>query len=187
MEASMKEMETDVLEFDAEWDDFLIEMQSTHVSGTRDVDSIIDWHLEKLRANQAEVIRNRLVANQRVETIRDWEAGEFAKLDRQREYIVGQIGQLAPPTSEATVEEYGKKSRTLPNGSFGFRAKPDRIEIEDAEKALAYAKQEDLEITVRESVSKTVLKKWAQGMGVADGGGWRLEPGKPGFFVTPAK
>lgn len=172
---------------DTEWDSFVASMEASACDGLEDTESRIDWYLESLCGLIAEAGHNRVVANERIERIRDWEAGESARLDRRREYLIGQIGMLAPPDAESMMEKHGKKSRTLPNGSFGYRQQPDTIQIDDAQHALNYARVEGLDIMVKESVSKTTLKAHAKSTGLLDGPGWHSETGLSEFYVKAAK
>ena len=185
MEAHAKEVET--LELDADWLAFVKTMEADEPDGTPEIESRIDYYLEKIRDDEVELRRNTDVANRRLYMIEDWLAGENAKIRRRITYLTGQIGMLAPSSVAEMEAEHGKKSRTLPNGSFGYRSRPDSIDIEDATSALNYAKDEGLEVTVKESVSKTVLNTHAKETGVAEGRGWHLETGGPEFFVKPAK
>ena len=83
--------------------------------------------------------------------------------------------------------EYGKKSRTLAHGSFGFKRKTDSIEISDPKAALAFAVTNNLPVKTTHSVSKTSLKDHFMATGEEEGQGWRHVEGGDEFFVTPAK
>ena len=186
MEAHATEPVT--LEFDAEWEAFVKEMEATSPDGLADVESRIDYYFEKMRECAAEIVRNDEVAHRRMDMIADWRAGENAKIERRISHMTAMIGTLVPASVAAMQTEYdGKKSRTLPNGSFGFRAKPNSIEIEDAKAALAFAVTNNLPVKTVHSVSKTSLKDHAKSTGEFDGPGWRMVPGSDEFFVKPAK
>lgn len=178
---------TDIVERDFEWEQFVKEMEAAGPDGLGDIDSRIDYYLEKIKDGNAEIERNRVTASIRLDTISDWLAGENAKIERRNSYLVGQIGMLAPPSAEDTVAEYGKKSRTLPNGSFGFKQKPGHVEIKDMGSAVRYALEMDLPTKIVETVSKTDLKTHARATGATEGEGWEWLPGTSDFFVSPAK
>ncbi len=161
-------------------------MEASGADGLADAEARIDWYLEKIREGNAEIQKNADVATRRVGMIEDWEAGERLKIDRRNSYLVGQIGMLAPATVEETEAEYGKKSRSLPHGTFGFRRMPDRIEIDDPKAALNFALTHGLEITVKESVSKTVLKTYVKDTG-DEGKGFHMVPGADEFYVKAGK
>ena len=171
---------------DPDWDKFLADMEAAAPDDASQVDGRIDWWLEQLRANEVEEGRNVVVAKERHDMISDWFAGEAAKLERQRKYIVGHIGQLVPPSADAMVKEYGKKSRALPNGTVGYRARPDSVDISDPKEALAFAVTNNLPVKTTHSVSKTVLKDHAKATGEMDGLGWHMVPGTDEFFVKAA-
>ena len=147
----------------------------------------IDWLLEQMRDAKVKIEQNNSVAKARIHMIEDWQAGENAKIMRRIEWWIGEIGKIAPATADATKDEYGTKSRSLPNGSFGFKKRPDHIEITDPGGALEDARVGGLDIAVKEYVTKTTLKNHAVATGDTEGRGWRLVPGGDEFFVTPAK
>ena len=167
-----------------DWDAFKAMMEDT----TADSDLVrIDWLLEKVTALKAEIAENDAVAKRRMEMQEDFRQGENAKIENAITYWVGQIGQLAPSDGDAFKAEYGKKSRTLAHGTFGYRTRPDRVEIDGMEAVVLFAKGTDIPIKVVHTISKTDLKKHAQKTGLLDGPGWHLVPGGDEFFVTPAK
>ena len=180
-------VDSDLVFEDPGWNKFLADMEAAVPDDASEVDSIIDWWLEQLRANEAEVKRNAAVAKSRREMISDWEAGEALRLEAQRKYFVGHIGQLAPSTADDTVTKYGKRSRALPHGTFGFRHSTDTIEIADPKAALAFAVTNNLAVKTVHSVSKTSLKDHATATGETEGDGWRMVIGADEFFVKAAK
>ena len=163
-----------------DWDAFKAMMDDT----TADSDLVrIDWLLEKVTALKAEIAENDAVAKRRMEMQEDFRQGENAKIENAITYWVGQIGQLAPPSGEAMKAEYGKKSRTLANGSFGFKRRSERIEIDDEKAALAFAVKNHLPVRIVNSVTKTSLKDYAQSTGEMEGDGWRRIEAADEFFV----
>ncbi len=175
------------LEFDAEWASFVADMEATPADGLADTDSRIDWYFEKIRESQAEIARNDEVAHRRMDMIADWRAGENAKIERRISHMTAMIGTLVPPNVAAMQAEYSKKSRTLPNGSFGYRATPDSVDISDPQAALAFAVTNNLFVKSVHSVTKTALKNHAKATGEMEGEGWRMVRGSDEFFVKPAK
>lgn len=171
---------------DVEWDDFVAEM-SAEATDVHSEETLIDRYLEEILRGENERMRNVATAKARINMIEDWREGENAKIERRRVYLVGQIGMLAPPDVDAMQAEHGKKSRSLPHGKFGFRQRADRVEIEDAKAAIAFALDNNLPVETTYSVKKTTLKEHAKSTGETDGEGWHMEPGKSEFFVTPAK
>ena len=167
-----------------DWAAFRAMMDET----TADSDLVrIDWLLEKVTALRAEIAENNAVADRRIAMQEDFRQGENAKIDRAITYWVGQIGQLATDDGDAFKAEYGKKSRTLAHGSFGFKRKTDSIEISDPKAALAFAVTNNLPVKTTHSVSKTSLKDHAASTGEMEGEGWRHVEGGDVFFATPAK
>ncbi len=173
---------------DPDWNEWLSEVGATFADGAiTDIDTRIDYYLEKILAGENERMRNVATAKGRINMIEDWRAGENAKIERRRMYLVGQIGMLAPPDVEAMEAEHGRKSRSLPHGKFGFGQQGDKVEIEDAKAALAFALTNNLTVETKHHVTKTALKNYAQSAGVIEGPGWELVVGQSEFFVSPSK
>ena len=163
-----------------DWDAFKAMMDDT----TADSDLVrIDWLLEKVTGLKAEIAENDAVAKRRMEMQEDFRQGENAKIENAITYWVGQIGQLAPADGDAFKAEYGKKSRTLAHGSFGFKRRSERIEIDDEKAALAFAVKNHLPVRIVNSVTKTSLKDYAQSTGEMEGDGWRRIEAADEFFV----
>jgi phage host-nuclease inhibitor protein Gam len=119
------------------------------------VDARIDWTLERLGRLQAEQQRNREIANRRIAMITSWLDDANDRLGRQAFWLEIQVRSLAEGY------DYGKKkSRTLPSGSFGKRAKPAGIEIRDMDAAIRWAKANGVEVAVVEKLNKTPAKEF---------------------------
>ena len=170
----------------ADWDAFRQMMEDTET----DSDLVrIDWLLERIRKAQAEIAENNEIADRRIAMQEDFRQGENAKIEGFVKWATGQIGVLAPDDGKAMKAEYGKLSRTLANGTFGFRQRPDRIEFDGKEEALVYAQENDIKVhrTISFTVQKTDFQAYVKKTGVAEGKGWRQVPGKSELFVKPAK
>ena len=163
-----------------DWSAFKTMMEDT----TADSDLVrIDWLLERVAGLHAQIAENNEIADRRIAMQEDFRQGENGKLDRAITYWVGQIGQLAPPSGEAMKSEYGQKSRELAHGKFGFKARPERIEIDDEKAALAFAVKNHLPVRIVNSVTKTSLKDHAAATGECEGDGWRRIEAADEFFV----
>ena len=146
-----------------------------------DVDSRLDWLLEKRGKQEAEIAKNNAIAERRLLQIEDWRQGENGKIERAMSWTDYQIRELLPDADEMQ-NQYGKRSRILPFGTVGYRKTPPKVEIFDEAKALEWARIHKVDIKVRESVSKTDLKKAIQNtQDPPDGFG--LIPGSEEFFV----
>lgn len=152
-----------------------------------DIESRIDYLLEKIRDTGFEIAGNNTVANRRHLMIEDWQQGENAKLDRRIDWLHSQIRQLVPADAQEMKDVHGKGSRTLPNGEFGYRQNPDKVEITDMHLAVAYADQNHIAVKAVRTVSKNALKAHARETGALDGTGWEVIPGEEAFFLTVAK
>lgn len=179
----------DELEFDADWQGFLAEMEGAAPTEFDSDESKIDWLLGKLRKIRALVEENERVAQCGIRLQEDWLAGENAKLGRNATHFRRWIATLMPPSAEEAKKAYGKLSRSLPNGEIGYKKDPDRLVIDDAEDALAYAESNELEIKVKttRSVSVATLKDHMKATGVFEGDGWKHVEGHSHIFVRPAK
>ena len=128
------------------------------------------------------------MADARQLQIEDWRQGENAKLEKAIDWFQYEVRQLVPPDARTFEETYGQKSRRLPYGSIGFRRTPAKVEVYDADKALAWAKAHGLETKVTETVSKTELKKATNGEVPPDECGFGIAAGTDEFYVkTEAK
>ena len=167
-----------------DWDAFRAMMDDT----TADSDLVrIDWLLEKVTGLKAEIAENDAVAKRRMEMQEDFRQGENAKIERAITYWVGQIGQLAPSDGDAFKAEYGKKSRTLAHGTFGFHRKTGTVKVDNPAHALTFARANRIHVKTVHSVLSSALKDYAKRTGETEGAGWHFIPGRDEFFVTPAK
>lgn len=188
MEANAKDMRPD-----PEWDAFVAEVEARMPASDDDLvaarDARIDYLLEKMGDIRAEQRWNREVAQRRIDVIQKWLDDENGKLDRQYEHVESRLRPHLPNTPEQFAALYGDraKSRSLPNGKFGFRRSADRVEITDKDAALAFARTNGLEVKVAESVSKTTLKNHAKATGEFSGQGWELVEGADELFVDPVE
>lgn len=124
-----------------------------------DAEVRIDWLLERIAKRNKQIERNKAVADARKAMVDDWLCAENLRLDNGISWLESEIRQLIPHSLAEFEREYGKKSRNLPHGVIGFRRQPDKVNVFDEEKALTWAKLMGLPIKVKESVSKTELKK----------------------------
>lgn len=148
--------------------------------GTPELDVAIDRALDVIRQAREEIAKNNEVAARRIQMIEDWRETENVTHQNRITWAERTIHSLA------MGYDFGKKrSRSLPSGTFGFRKAPDRLVIQDADKALAFAKRTPQlagEIKVTETIPTTPLKQWAQSTGeVPDG--CELVGGEDVFFV----
>ena len=162
--------------------EFLEGWNAEPIESVSDVDTRIDWLLERIAKRQKLIARNDAVARSRYEQIRDWHLGENAKIQRAIDWFRYQIREIVPADVASFERCYGKKSRTLPFGTVGFRLSPPRLEIFDMEKAVAWAKARKLEIKTTVSVSKAVLKK-ALSMTDEEPDGFDIADGADEFYV----
>ena len=151
-----------------------------------DIDVRIDWLLERIAKRRKLVEQNNAVAEARKFQIEAWRVSENDRLERAIGYFEWQIRELQPADADSFEQTYGKRSRSLPFGSFGYRKHPDKVEIYDKDRALGWAKERGLEVKTKETVSKTVLKKALQEAGTRTGDGFEIVPGMDEFYVSPA-
>ena len=156
------------------------------LSTRTDVDVRVDYLLGHLASINGAIAGNNEVAQRRMDAVRAWQQTENEKLEKRVAWITFEIMQAAPQTGEQFKDSYGKKSRELPNGSVGFRAGRDSVEITDMDSAVAYAIENDLELKVKTTVNKTPLIKHAQKTGEMEGGGWEFVPGEDTFYAKPS-
>lgn len=168
-----------------EWDqDFLQEMsdlEPVEATDTIQVDARLDHFLERVKLIRWQIQQNEGVAKLRAAEIEDWKVGTNRGHERRIEWLESEIERLTDGY------DYGrKKSRKLPNGSFGWRSLPDKIDIVEPGRAIAFAESRALDVTVEKRVSKTTLMKHVEATGeipdVDDGGFLHIEGGER-FFI----
>jgi len=153
-------------------------------AGTRtDTEVRLDWLLEKIAKRHGMVARNNAVADARVSMIEDWRRAENDRLLRGIAWLESNVRELLPQGADEFEREYGKRSRNLPYGTVGWRRHPDKVEVFDEARALAWAKASGLEIATKESVSKTTLKNSLEAGDEPDG--FEIIRGLDEFYVKP--
>lgn len=138
-------------------------------------DVALDHYLEQLRERESEIERNAQIMTRRMAMIQAWERDANGRIERECQWLRQMI--------EALGRQYDfgkKKSRALPNGTFGFRAKPATLEITDPTAALAFAEANGLPI--KKSVGVTPLKEHFKATGEIPDGCEYVEPEET-FYV----
>lgn len=146
----------------------------------------VDYLLEKIAEEHAKASAVAEFTTRRMQMVRDHGEREIGQHHRNVRYLESKIRAAVPSTGRGMQEVFGKKSLTLPHGTVGYRASSETIVVEDPAKALAWAKAEGLEITVKESVGKTPLHAYIQRTGLIpelEECGFRLEPGGERWYV----
>lgn len=153
------------------------------IENQTDADVRIDYLLGKLASIQSAIAGNDEIAKRRTEAVRAWQESENEKLNARASWLTFEIAQAAPEDGDAFKDVYGKKSRSLPNGSVGFRAGRDSVDITDMEAAVKYAVGNAIDVTVNTSVSKTELMAYVKATGSSEGDGWAVKPAVDTFYV----
>lgn len=165
-----------IIEEDREREAFIRSLDTFPVSDdATTTDVVLDHYLEQLREREAEIARNREVAERRKAMIDQWLSDALAGHEREAKWLRQQI--------EAFARDYDfgrRKSRSLPHGTIGYRARPDTLEIVDPAAALAFAKAYGLE--TKETVNKTPLLQYFKAGGVVPDGCEYVE-GAETFYV----
>lgn len=125
----------------------------------RTADIFIDALLERLRDVEGEIRQNddtaaarRAMIERKLADVEAWRRTVNERLERKVEELRLQIRIV----SEGY--DFGEaKSRTLPNGAFGYRKSPPRVEIFDMDRAVRFAEQ--VGATVKRTVDKRELAK----------------------------
>lgn len=141
--------------------------------------------LKSVRDNKAANHRLHVEEIQRADR---WLARVNSPLDTREAWLIGMLEAVAP-----FVGLFGKaKSRDLPHGRLGWRTKPERIEVEDAAAALAWAKGiRGITVKSVETVSVQDLSRaWKEGR-VGDPSfvppGCKVVDASETFYVEPSE
>jgi hypothetical protein len=136
------------------------------------LDLYVDTLLSKARDALGDMQRNRVLYEVRKRGLDEWLERAQRPLERRVAWLDAMITPLVPH-----VKPQGKaRSRTLPNGVVGMRARPASVDIIDMSAAVAFARKHKLPVV--EEVQKTPLKKYVEG-------GGKLPAGS-GVEYTPA-
>jgi hypothetical protein len=122
--------------------------------------------------------------------IQRWLDDEEGRLERQVDYLSGQIRALVPAVDgDAFKEVFGVKTKTrnLPHGKVGFRASRATVEVADEAAALDWCRENGVEHGVKEYVKKPPVVKYIQDTGDVDVPGVVFKPSVDEFFVKPAE
>jgi len=177
------------LVFDADWGAFVAEMERFGPNESSEADTRIDFLLERMRDCNLDLAHTAKIALERKRNIEDWEASTAAKISRKISWLTGEIGQIIPASAGAMLLDNGGKTQTLPNGSYGYKKRPDSVEVVDADAVVEWARAHELPVVqkITESVPKKTLKEYAKTTGETEAPGcWRLVPGADEMFIKPA-
>lgn len=172
------------INLDEQWEAFLGEIELARPQAETDAahDAYLDRLLEMAGDQQEELDRIEEMKRLRIAQINTWAADQGAMYRRRLEKIEQEL-MLA---SETMTPEPKKKTRSLPHGDVGKRKAPDRVEIEDEAKAIAFCKQHNIKIAIKEEARKKPLAEYAQKNGgrlPADSGA-RYVKGQDEFTYT---
>jgi len=131
----------------------------------------------KIRSAQAAAALQR-----RIDIIKHHYEQEQKSLVQHVRWIEMQVQAMLPQDGYGMKERFGKKSINLPFGTVGYRAKAETVAIIDKSTALQFAKANDLEVKVTESVNVTPLKEHYQTTGELPDGCEHI-PASEKFFL----
>ena len=179
-------MMTDFLdEIDADEEAFMLGISDGYedLSTQTDMDVRLDYLLGHLSSINGAIAGNNEVAQRRRDAVTAWQQSENEKLEKRVAWLTFEIMAAAPQTGDAFKDSYGKKSRSLPNGSVGFRSGRDSVDITDMPAAVAYAQANAIDVTVKTTVAKTSLMAYVKATGDSEGDGWEVKPAAESFYV----
>jgi len=140
-----------------------------------ELDGWIDYQLQLLAGIDVEMKQNREVMQrivaplqEKIDRAVDWCETENAGLARRAEWITSRIREHTQG-----YDYRGRKSRTLPNGKFGTRQKPSKLEIADKQAAVAFALANGVpvrEIPAKVEPDARELKAYAESTGITPDG-----------------
>jgi phage host-nuclease inhibitor protein Gam len=170
---------------DLDWSDFVAFMESeTELMTT--IDARADMMLEALADLERAAVADAMVARERIDTIERWLARQNAGRDRRTQWLTAQIEALA------VGYDFGKKkSRDLPHGVFGYRAKRPTVEIVDKATAIEWATvhcPEAVKDRATKDLTKTELVKLVTERGIhldPDTTGLRFVDEREDFYINP--
>lgn len=144
------------------------------------LDAYLDYLLERIGTIDQQKATNDAVYQRRVQMLADWRDGENAMLLRRREYLVEAFRAL---TAQYEYPK-GKKSRTLPNGTFGTRSAREKLDIVDPQKAIDFARAYGVPVRVKEEVDAKALREFYESTGTVPLG-CSVVPAEDKWYVKP--
>ena len=153
----------------------------------------IDGVLKRLQRLNAEKARNVAVFNAELDVLRVWRDTELDRHEKGIAYLEGLVREVAPRNVDEFVATFGngkKKSRTLPHGKVGFRAKAATVQVLDEDRAVRWAKGCDVEVKTRQNILKKPVLDYIKTTGDFPDGeddGLEFVEAIDVFFVTPEK
>jgi phage host-nuclease inhibitor protein Gam len=151
------------------------------------VDVRVDYLLEVTASIMQEQARNKAVYDARKAKLDRWWEEQTLIAENRMSYVRDRILTIT------AGYDYGKKkSRALPNGTFGWRKVPARVEVVNPQAALDWAKKNQIQIKVAESVLLkpllSAVQKQLQSTGELpdpDVTGVRFEDATERFYIQP--
>lgn len=154
---------------------------------TIDGPSSLNWALERMSEQQAQIDENDALAKEAVERIRARLEECNAPARRSLAYFEGQIKLYAESHRGELIGGGKKKSRALPAGTIGWRKSGGKIVIMDEAACLAWARQQPIEadlVRVKVEPNKTAINDWFKANGEVPPG-CELEPEAEAIYIKP--
>lgn len=148
----------------------------------------VDYLLQRIQEEGQHVARVAAFTARRIQMIEEHAERETETHRKRIEWLESRVRLHVPSSGEQMEKHFGKKSMSLPHGTVGYRSCAESIAILDAQKALTFAKQQGLSVTVKESVNKGPLHDFIRETGEIpdpDVCGFKLEPGAEHFSIRP--
>ena len=147
--------------------------------GQADVLSLIDHLLRQLQEAEQKIGDADQVAERRKDMIESWRQGQIIPLETRANALRGRIHSMFP-----LVQLRGKaKSTRLPHGQIGTRKVGPSIKITDADAVIIWAIANKVQVTNKQSVTKTTLTEHFKATGDTGGDGWRVVEEREQFFA----
>lgn len=148
----------------------------------------VDWALERLGEAMAQIAENEELMTRAIERLRLRVEAINRPLRFKAAFFEAAVLGYAQTHREDLLKGGKKKSREFPCGTVGFRKGGGRLTVVDETAALAWAKQQPLELElyrVKVELSKSGLNKHFSGTGEVPNG-CEVEPEVETAYVKPA-
>jgi hypothetical protein len=132
------------------------------------------------------LVRKVLGAREYAQRVRDWSARELARAAREEQTLMFLFGRQIEQWTRAEIEKLNgrRKSICLPAGTVGFRTSNPRLQVDDEQVVIAWAKQHvPSAVVIVEKLAKSELNRMFEATGEVPPIGAHIEPSCETFFV----
>lgn len=145
-----------------------------------------DYLLQRIREEEARAEELAQFTARRINMVQEHGTGELLKIRKRVQWLESRLRMHVPPTGDGMEREFSRRSLSLPHGTVGYRRTPESVEILDQAKALQWAKDNGLQVAVKETVHKAPIIEYIRSTGaMPDTDAIEYRGPSESFYVKP--